>query len=168
MAVPTLAVYVSGHGYGHSTRTAEVLRQVRARHPALPIAVVTATPARLFRRAVGSHLLVRNERADVGLVQRDALVIDVEATLAAWEEFQGKAAEWVAREAAWLRESGARLVLADIPPLAFAAASAAGLPAVGLTNFSWDWVYRHLARHAPGLARAAETAADAYATAALL
>jgi transposase-like protein len=32
-----LAVYVSGHGYGHATRTAEVLRAVRERASALKI-----------------------------------------------------------------------------------------------------------------------------------
>ena len=163
-----LAVYVSGHGYGHSTRTAEVLKQIRARDPRLRIVVVASTPARLFHQAAGADLLVRAERVDVGLVQRGALVIDVEGTLAAWEDFQRDREARVAREAAWLRESGARLVLADIPPLAFAAAAAAGVPAVGLSNFSWDWIYRHLARDAPGLARAADAAARDYASAALL
>jgi len=166
--VPAIAVYVSGHGYGHSTRTAEVLREVRALAPEVPIVVVGTTAERIFEQTAGAGLAFRNERVDVGLVQRGALVIDVEATLAAWDEFQRDAQARVAREAAWLRQSGARVVLADIPPLAFAAAQAAGLPAVGLSNFSWDWIYRHLARHAPGLARAAEAAARDYATAALL
>jgi L-arabinokinase len=33
------------------------------------------------------------------------------------------------------------LVLADIPPLGIAAAKAAGLPAVAMSNFTWDWIY---------------------------
>ena len=32
-------------------------------------------------------------------------------------------------------------MVADIPPLAFAAAHRLGLPAVGVTNFSWGWIY---------------------------
>ena len=163
-----LAVYVSGHGFGHSTRTAEVLRKVRALRPELPIAVVTSAPEALFRDAIGPGNVFRSERIDVGLVQRGALVIDADATLAAWNAFQRGTDARVAREAAWLRERGARLVLADIPPLAFAAATAAGVPAIGLTNFSWDWIYSHLARHAPGLSRAADAAARDYAGAALL
>ena len=31
--------------------------------------------------------------------------------------------------------------MGDIPPLAFAAAHAAGLPSVAVANFTWDWVY---------------------------
>ncbi len=65
----------------------------------------------------------------------------------------------VAQEAAWLREAGARLVLGDIPPLAFAAAAEPGLPSVALGNFSWDWIYGHLAARVPALAEAAARAA---------
>ncbi len=88
MPVPAIAVYVSGHGYGHSTRTAEVLREVRALAPEVPIVVVGTTAERIFEQTAGAGLAFRNERVDVGLVQRGALTIDVEATLAAWDEFQ--------------------------------------------------------------------------------
>ena len=74
----------------------------------------------------------------------------------------------MAQEAAWLRSTGARLVLADVPPLAFAAAAEAGLRSVGLTNFSWDWIYGHLGSRLPALAEASAQAREAYARADLL
>jgi len=163
-----LAVYVSGHGFGHSTRTAEVLRAVRERAPGLPIAVATSAPAFLFEGIVTPPLEWRGRECDVGLVQRDALVIDEAGTLAAWRTFRAGWAPLVAAEARWLRASGARLVLGDIPPLAFAAAAEAGIPSIALGNFSWDWIYRHLARRQPGLGEAADEAAAAYARADLL
>ncbi len=163
-----LAVYVSGHGYGHATRTAEVLRHVRARAPKLKIVFNTSAPACLFERAVAAPVSVRSVSVGVGLVQRDALVIDEPASLAAWQRFAEGWDERVAAEAGWLRQSGARLVLADIPPLAFAAASAAGLPAIALGNFSWDWIYAHLAQRRPEFAAPAEQARAAYRTAAIL
>jgi len=163
-----IAVYVSGHGFGHSTRTAEVLRAVRTRAPQLPIMVTTSAPSFLFEGVVAPPLDVRRVECDVGLVQKDALVIDEAATAARCREF---AAGWdalVETEAEWLRSSGARLVLGDIPPLAFAAAEAAGVPSVGLGNFSWDWIYGHLAAREPALGEAAALARDAYGRAALL
>jgi len=42
----------------------------------------------------------------------------------------------------------------DIPPLAFAAARAAGLPSVAVGNFTWDWIYagyREAIADRPGL-----------------
>jgi hypothetical protein len=163
-----LAVYVSGHGFGHSTRTAEVLRALRERAPDLPVAVCTSAPAFLFEGVVPPPLEVRRVECDVGLVQRDALVIDEEATVQAWRRFMESWDALLAREAEWLRASAARLVLGDIPPLAFAAAAEAGLHSVGLTNFSWDWIYGHLGSRLPALAEASAWAREAYAKAGLL
>jgi L-arabinokinase len=157
-----LAVYVSGHGYGHSTRTAEVLRALRERAPALPITVCTSAPAFLFEGVVKAPLAVRRVECDVGLVQKDALVIDEAGTAAAWEAFAAGEEGRVAAEAAWLRESGARLVVGDIPPLAFQAAAEAGVLSVALGNFSWDWIYEHLAGRVPALGDAASRAREAY------
>ena len=165
---PRLAVYVSGHGYGHSTRTAEVLRALREHAPGLPITVCTSAPAFLFEGVVPPPLAVRRVECDVGLVQKDALVIDEEGTVVAWRQFVRGWEALVAREAAWLRSTGARLVLADVPPLAFAAAAEAGPRSVGLTNFSWDWIYGHLGSRLPALAEASAWAREAYAKADLL
>lgn len=163
-----LVAYVSGHGYGHATRTAEVLRAVRERAPELRIGVCTSAPAFLFEDVVAAPLALRRVVCDVGLAQKDALTIDEPGTLAALRSFWLGWDALLAREARWLRESGARLVLGDIPPLAFAAAAAAGVPSVALGNFSWDWIYEHLARRQPALAEAAARSADCYESAALL
>jgi L-arabinokinase len=105
---------------------------------------------------------------DVGLVQQGALAIDEDATNAACEAFDRAWPERVEAEARLLREAGTRLVMGDIPPLAFAAAHAAGVPSVALGNFSWDWIYRPLARGRAGLQAAAERATAAYGRAGLL
>jgi L-arabinokinase len=104
----------------------------------------------------------------VGLVQHDALVIDLRATVDACFAFAATWPERVESEALWLRESGAVLVLGDVPPLAFAAAQCAGVQSVALANFSWDWIYGHLAAREPGLVAAAEQAKSAYASTSLL
>ena len=159
-----IAAYVSGHGFGHSTRTAEVLRAVRALAPTMPIAVVTSAPERIFREAVADPLVYRARAGDVGLAQRDALVIDEAETVRRWRTFDDARPAWVAEEAEWLRREGARAVIADIPPAAFEAAEAAGVPAIGVTNFSWDWIYAHMARRVPELGDAAARAREAYAS----
>ncbi len=163
-----LVAYVSGHGYGHMTRLCEVLRAVRSREPSLPVTVVGSVPPELVRRAVAGPVGLRHEPCDVGLAQRDALEIDEPATAERCREFAARFEQRVASEAALLGESGARLVLGDIPPLAFAAAARAGLPSVALGNFSWDWIYRHLAKRQPSLAESADQAGAAYARAGLL
>ena len=163
-----LAVYVSGHGYGHATRVGEVLRALRRQEPAMPLSIVTSGPEGLYRRAVPGPFDFRAEACDTGLAQKSALVIDEEGTVGAWWRFQAGYAERVSREASWLREAGAAVVLGDIPPLAFDAAAEAGVPSFALANFSWDWIYRHFAGRQPALHEAADRAAAAYARCGLL
>jgi hypothetical protein len=163
-----IVAYVTGHGYGHATRVGEVLRAVRERAPQMPLAVVTSGPEKLYRQAVPGPFVFRSLECDVGLVQKDAIAIDEEGTVRSWREFASGREERAAWEARWLRAAQARLVLGDVPPLAFEAAADAGVPAVGLANFSWDWIYRHLSPRQPALAEAADAAARAYAKAALL
>ena len=114
-----LAAYVSGHGFGHSTRVGEVLRALRRLRPDLPIAVVTSAPERLYRESVPGPFAFRPVECDVGLAQRGSLVIDEETTLSRWREFAAGQAARAAREAAWMRDSallgGSRKGFAKLP-----------------------------------------------------
>jgi hypothetical protein len=96
------------------------------------------------------------------------LTIDLAETARRLAAFESGWEAAVREEAAWLGSSGARAVLADIPALPFEAAHRAGVPAIGLANFSWDWIYRHGARSEPRLRESAERCAAAYAKAELL
>jgi L-arabinokinase len=163
-----LAAYVSGHGFGHATRVGEVLRVVRERAPDLPLAIVTAAPEALFRAAIPGPLTYRQLACDTGLVQNGALTIDEEGTIHAWRAFQSDQPARIARETEWLRQGDVRVVVGDIPPLAFEAAAVVGVTSVGLGNFSWDWIYRHFGKRHPYLNEAADAAAASYAKADLL
>jgi L-arabinokinase len=47
----------------------------------------------------------------------------------------------VAREVRDLSTDAVRLIVGDIPPLAFAVAARLGTPSVAIANFTWDWIY---------------------------
>jgi L-arabinokinase len=163
-----LVAYVSGHGFGHATRCAQVLRALREEDAGVRITVVSGAPESLFRAAVPGDLTHRRVECDVGLVQRNALTIDLRATAEACRAFSQGWEDRVEREGRWLRDTGAQAVLGDVPPLAFAAAARAGVPSFALANFSWDWIYRHLSASEPALAGPAAQARAAYAQAGLL
>jgi L-arabinokinase len=66
--------------------------------------------------------------------------VDKEATLEAYATYCRRLERWAQEEARWLKSQRISLVVADIPPVAFEAAYEAGIPGIGLTNFSWDWI----------------------------
>ena len=137
----TIVFYVSGHGFGHASRDIELSTALTERCPDLRIRFRTAAPRWLFDVAASGHVDVDSFEADTGVVQVDSLRIDEEETVRRAAAFYARFEERAAIEATWLRASGAKLVAADIPPLAFAAAARAGLPAVAIGNFTWDWIY---------------------------
>jgi len=163
-----LAAYVTAHGFGHLVRLCEVLAQVRALAPTLPITVVGEVPEAMVRAAVAEPVQVRRVATDTGVAQFDPLRADVAATSALCTAFERQWSARLASEVDWLRQAGAAAVVADIPPLPLEAAAEAGVPAIGLANFGWDWLWRHLPGGGIVLHAAADRAAAAYGAADLL
>ena len=136
-----IVFYVSGHGFGHTSRTIEVIHAVLRARPEAHIVVKTSAPHRLFARTLEGRCELVELECDPGMVQVDSLTIDTAESIRRAVEFHTRVPALVAAEAAYLRESGAQVVVADIPPLAIAAADAAGIPSVAIANFTWDWIY---------------------------
>jgi hypothetical protein len=154
-----LCFVISGHGYGHASRQMEVIRVVLERDPEAQVVVLTAVPEAIFQNylggaeGLGERLTIVPYRADVGLVQIDSLRMDRAATLVALEERFGDAAGAESELADRLAPLRPSLIVADIPPVAFAAATRLGVPSVGASNFDWAWVYGHYAQEEPGFRR---------------
>jgi hypothetical protein len=152
-----IVFYVSGHGFGHTSRTIEVIHAVLRARPGVHIVVKTSAPPRLFART----LRLRSEQApqaqcelvqlqcDAGMVQIDSLNVDTAESIRQAVAFQRDVPALIATEATFLRDSGAHVVVGDIPPLAVAAAHAAGIPSVAIGNFTWDWIYQGYGDDAP-------------------
>ena len=137
----TVVFYVSGHGFGHSSRQVEVIRSLLARGPGLDVIIRTSAPPWLFERGLDGRVRVDALDTDTGVVQVDSLTVDVDASIARAWTFHERLDELTATEARHLTACHAALVVGDIPPLAFAAAARAGVPSAAIGNFTWDWIY---------------------------
>jgi hypothetical protein len=163
--VASVFFYISGHGFGHSSRQIEIINALGTSVGGRADVVIRTYAAPwIFHRTVRVPFSLIEEPVDTGVVQIDSLHLDENATVSAAADFHASMEERAAREAALLRERGACVVVSDAPPLGCAAAAAAGIPSFVCTNFTWDWIYEgyDLSR-APGLLA---TIQDAYARAA--
>lgn len=159
--MPTLVAYISGHGFGHASRTIELLNALADRSPGLRIVVRTAVAPWLFAATARPAVTVSPVECDTGAVQIDSLRLDERETIRAAERFMATFANRVAAEAAVIEREDAALVIADVPPLGIAAGKAAGRPTVLVGNFTWDWIYAAY----PGGGALAESIGAIYATA---
>jgi hypothetical protein len=162
--VRSLVYYVTGHGFGHAVRSAEVIRALQRYRPALPIHLRTSAPDWLFPPTTS----FTNRSLDVGVVQPNALEIDEGGTLARAANLAHAADRQVTEELPALRAVDAGLIVADVPAVAFLAARAADLPSVAVANFSWDWIYQPYVVNHPEYAWLLDWLRDAYRQADLL
>jgi len=137
----SIVFYISGHGFGHASRSIELINALVDRDPSLSIVVRAQVAPWLFARTARPGVRLEAIECDTGVTQIDSLHLDETDTLARARAFMAGFDGRVAAECAWLKDSQASLVVADLPPLGIAAARAAGLPAVALGNFTWDWIY---------------------------
>ncbi len=146
--MPSVFFYISGHGFGHASREIGVVNALLAGRSLgadgrSHDAVIRTSAARwLFEHTVRGPFTYLEGACDTGVVQIDSLRLDARETIARAARFYQQLPEHIEREVALLRAHDARLVIADAPPLACAAARAAGVPAVVLSNFTWDWIYQ--------------------------
>ena len=130
------------------------------------ITVVTMAPAGFFIRELPSkRLAVRRAQLDFGAKQKDAFSVDMTgmchfscspmlqkggplrpktlracaASLEGYRRIAGgeQRATLLETETAWLAATKPDLVASDVVPLACAAAAAASIPAVCISNFAW-------------------------------
>lgn len=146
-----VAFYISGHGFGHASRQIEVINALRARQRQVRVLVVTSASRRLFNLTTTGPFEFHARGCDTGVVQRDSLRLDARATIERAADFYRTFPARVVEEARRLAGAGVRLVVGDIPPLAFAAAAAARVPSVAHGNFTWDWIYDGYADHLGGV-----------------
>jgi hypothetical protein len=164
---PTVVFYVSGHGFGHASRVVEVINALRRTAPGLDVVVRTRGARWLYDLTLTTPVNFHDVSCDTGVVQSDSLHLDAASTIRDAWAFQQELPERAGQEARWLRDRGATIVVGDIPPLAFAAASLAGIPAIGLGNFTWDWIYEGYAEAGIDAPRLGTEIRRAYALASL-
>lgn len=144
-----LAYYITPHGFGHAVRSLEVIRHLLGHNPELEITVVSDIAEFLVEQRVGKLLPFRRRRVDVGLVQKDSVRFDLEATREALAALFRNGENLIAEEVRFLRDEGIEALVSDIAFLPFHAASRCGIPGIGLGNFTWDWIYAGYARTDP-------------------
>lgn len=151
-----IAWFVSPHGFGHAARSSAMMEEVFRQRPDAVFEVFTTVPMWFFSASLEAPFRYNSCRCDVGLVQRTALEEDVEATVDLLTETDLLAEVTVEALAARVLKSGCRAVVADIAPQGLAVARKAGLPAVLVENFTWDWIYRPYGDRWPAINRWAD------------
>jgi hypothetical protein len=139
--MPAIAYHITGHGFGHARRSVEVVRELLALRSDLEVYFRTTANPSIFQELAEFNVHLERVELDPGAIEKDLFTIDHAATIAAVRSTIAKRGELVEREISFLRQGKIQLILCDIPFQAGDIAAAAGIPIIGITNFTWDWIY---------------------------
>jgi hypothetical protein len=149
----TIAYFISPHGFGHAARAAAVMAALHKANPAITFEIFTLVPEWFFAEALPPVYRYHALKTDIGLVQSSPLSEDIPATLRALDAFLPFQNDHIDNIASLLRQTGCRCALCDISPLGILAAKKAGIPAILVENFTWDWIYESYSSDYPGFAK---------------
>jgi L-arabinokinase len=144
-----IAYYITPHGFGHAVRSLEILRRLLQLKPDIEPRIVSDIPDALVEQNLGTLPPLRRIRLDVGLYQHDSIKFDLEKSLELLSRLIAESENIIEREVAFLRRERIGVVVSDVAWLPLAAANRCGIPAIGIGNFTWDWIYNVYAAKDP-------------------
>lgn len=165
MTNPSIAFFISAHGFGHAARAAGIMQALFELRPDLSFEIFSAVPSWFFEESLECKFRQHYLECDVGLVQRSALQEDLPATLSRLEGFYPPEQRRLDSVASTLQRLGCALAISDISPFGILAARGAGVRSVLVENFTWDWIYEGYLDLEPGFARHIDYLEEIFASA---
>lgn len=136
-----ITFYITGHGYGHATRSLEIIKNLMQADASLFFHIRTNVPEWQFKINLTNNYKLYSSPIDMGATQKNIYSVNKLATLEHAQKVYSKKDELIEQEVEFIRETDSKIILSDIPPIAFDVARAMNIPGIGITNFSWDWIY---------------------------
>ncbi|ATX79366.1 hypothetical protein Ga0123461_0946 [Mariprofundus aestuarium] len=138
-----IAVYISGHGFGHLAQTAPVLNRLYQSRPSCRFLIRCSLPEPELLARLDFNFELESEPVDLGVIQKSAIEEDREGSIAQMRAWTVGLDTRIDREVSLLNAFKPDLVLSDISPLAFPAARALAVPGIGLATLDWHTIYSH-------------------------
>ena len=140
--------YITGHGYGHATRSFELVRMLISLN--YQVIIVSSLNETFIHENLSQYfdegrVAYESRKLDSGAVQLGPLDLDCRETLMSYcNQVHAHHRQIKDSETRFLSESNAKFIISDVTPIACSAAFEAGLKAFIVSNLSWDCIYEQM------------------------
>jgi hypothetical protein len=136
-----ICFYTSDYGFGHAARDIALIRKI-AEECGAKIFVKTDLPLDFMRESIPFATAIR-QKNDIGIVFKGGGVVldETENVLDQWVDSWD---EYILAEKRFCEENKIDLILSDIVPQPFLVADDLGLPSIGISNFTWHYIFYNL------------------------
>jgi spore coat polysaccharide biosynthesis predicted glycosyltransferase SpsG len=138
-----LIIALSYHGFGHIGQTAPIVHALKKCMPDLKITIQSSAPEEKLIERFGTEIQIIKKQMDIGMIQADALNVDVEKSFLAYRLFHKDWKMKIEQEARTLSDLNADLVLSNISYLALAGAHMANIPSLAYCSLNWADIFEY-------------------------
>jgi len=138
---PSIAYFISPHGYGHAARAAGVMEAILDLDSTIRFEIFTQVPRWFFDDSLSGDFGYHSLLTDIGLVQRTPLQADIPETVNRLNHFLPFDTFMIRELGDQLKKLECGLIICDIAPMGIVVAQEAGIPSLLIENFTWDWIY---------------------------
>ncbi|PKA12282.1 glycosyl transferase [Leptospira meyeri] len=136
-----LYFFISGHGFGHISRSGNIIRRLLKEEFIEEIHLVSTRIS--FLDFTHPKLKTRNLKLDVGVSQKNSLSIDLQTTKEELVDFEKKKTQLLKEETEYCKKNKIGLILTDSSSFPITIALEAGVPSMFIGNFTWDFIYKN-------------------------
>lgn len=136
-----IAYYISGHGFGHISRSFEVIKFILAN--SADTKIFACTLRQDFVKTNLKNLFFRKVQTDVGVYQNSSISLDIEKTLEELQNFDKKKNQIYEEELTFLKNEKIDLVISDSSSFPFQISKDLSLRSLFIGNFTWDFIYEN-------------------------
>ncbi|MCB1142219.1 MAG: hypothetical protein H7A24_08580 [Leptospiraceae bacterium] len=158
-----IAYYVSNHGYGHISRSFELIRNLLSK-PNTQV-VLNTTREKFLEGQTFPNLSIRAVNTDLGVAQNSSIQIDLEATEKSIRDFRDQFLDLLAQERRFLLDFKPDLILSDSSSFPFVLSNELKIPSIFLGNFTWDFIYENYRNYSPIFVEYSKELAEQYSLA---
>lgn len=138
-----IAVYISGHGFGHLAQMAPVLNRIHQIRPYCNFLLRCSLPESEIKSRLNFQFQLNSCPVDVGVIQKNAIEEDHQASIQQMRRWIEQMDDQVEQEIELLTAFQPTIIISDISPLAFPAAKSLGIPSIGLATLDWHQIYSY-------------------------
>lgn len=150
----TIWVAISHHGFGHLGQIAPVLNRLVSQGVDLTLIIQSGHPRVLLERFLKFAFVHVEHAADQPLLMKNAITLDIPATVTALQAYHLRTAEEIALLTALMQRHQVSLVISNIGYFPLVAANALKLPSIAFCSLNWADIlsaYAHLSADLPPL-----------------
>lgn len=155
-----IAYYISSHGFGHISRSYEVIKRLLSKDSISKIYVISKR--NYFIKDTHEKLVFIDKQFSPGLIQKTSLDIDYISSIKALQNFYSKKEELLEEEVHFLKTNKIDRIISDADSFPFYCAIKTRIPSIFIGNFTWDFIYKGFIKYHSDYQSIAEFFAEFY------